>query len=71
MMLLRRAGICFQPQSGPFPLRGNLPPADSFAAHNIRLDDGTETYPAARWLMSENGIFQAARRLCRSSVPKV
>jgi SAM-dependent methyltransferase len=45
-------------------------PAGSFTAHNIRLDDGTETYPAAGWLMSENGIFQAARRLLQIVYPE-
>ncbi len=38
----------------------------SFTAHNIRLDDGTETYPQAPYgLMNQNGIFLAVERMLR------
>lgn len=38
----------------------------SFTAHNIRLDDGTETYPQAPYgLMSQNGVFLAVERMLR------
>lgn len=61
--LLNRLSVSIR--AVPLPPIGTiaLPPADGFTAHNIRLDDGTETYPAAGWLMSENGIFQAVHRL--------
>lgn len=39
-----------------------LPPPDAFTAHNIRLDDGTQTYPAAGWSMEQSGILCAVRR---------
>lgn len=34
-----------------------------FTAHNIRLDDGTETYPEAGYTMDSNAIFLAAKRM--------
>lgn len=37
-------------------------PAPGFTAHNIRLDDGTQTYPAAGFTMDENRILHAVRR---------
>lgn len=39
-----------------------LPPLDAFTAHNIRLDDGTQTFPAAGWSMEQSGILHAVRR---------
>jgi hypothetical protein len=41
----------------------------TFTAHNIRLDDGTETYPAAGCLLEEFGPFQAARRMLNLVFP--
>jgi SAM-dependent methyltransferase len=35
----------------------------AFTAHNVRLDDGTETYPAAGCLLAEIGPFRAAKRM--------
>jgi SAM-dependent methyltransferase len=40
-----------------------------FTAHNIRLLDGTETYPAAASLVEELGQFQAARRILNLVFP--
>lgn len=34
-----------------------------FTEHNIRLDDGTETFPAAGFLIEKGGRFQAAQRM--------
>ena len=33
-----------------------------FTAHNIRLDDGTQTLPSAKFSMEDSPIFNAARR---------
>src|ERR1700730_3922672 len=40
-----------------------------FTAHNIRLRDGTETYPAAGCLVEELGRFQAAKRMLNLVFP--
>ena len=61
--ILRPAG---QAQSLPAP---EAPPTEAFTAHNVRLDDGTQTFPAAGMLMSENGIFRAVTRLLRVIYP--
>jgi 2-polyprenyl-3-methyl-5-hydroxy-6-metoxy-1,4-benzoquinol methylase len=42
---------------------------EGFTAHNILLDDGTQTYPAAGYLMSQNGILLAAQRILRLVYP--
>jgi 2-polyprenyl-3-methyl-5-hydroxy-6-metoxy-1,4-benzoquinol methylase len=47
-----------------------LPPRNGFTAHNIRLDNGEETYPEAGYIMSENGIFLAVQRLLRVIYPE-
>ena len=73
MLLLRRVRNLLPAAVGSVSASsGSRPPplADSFTAHNVRLDDGTETYPAAGWLMSENGIFEAARRLLQIVYPE-
>ena len=73
MMLLRRVRNLLPAAVGSVSASSGsrTPPlADSFTAHNVRLDDGTETYPAAGWLMSENGIFQAARRTLQIVYPE-
>jgi SAM-dependent methyltransferase len=41
----------------------------AFIAHNIRLIDGTETYPAAGFLIEEAGRFQAAKRMLNLVFP--
>ena len=61
--ILRPAG---EAQSLPTP---EAPPTETFTAHNVRLDDGTQTFPAAGMLMSENGIFRAVTRLLRVIYP--
>lgn len=43
--------------------------ADKFTAHNIRLDDGSETYPAAGWLISDSTILHAVQRMLRLVYP--
>jgi SAM-dependent methyltransferase len=73
MLLLRRVRNLLSAAVGSVSTSSGSrlpPPADRFTAHNIRLDDGTETYPAAGWLMSENGIFQSARRLLQIVYPE-
>jgi SAM-dependent methyltransferase len=45
------------PSSAP-----GLAPDSGFTAHNVRLDDGTETFPQAGWTMDENHVFRAVRR---------
>jgi SAM-dependent methyltransferase len=42
----------------------------AFTAHNIRLNDGTETFPAAGCLLEELGRFQAAKRMLNLVFPK-
>jgi 2-polyprenyl-3-methyl-5-hydroxy-6-metoxy-1,4-benzoquinol methylase len=42
----------------------------AFIAHNIRLIDGTETYPAAGYLLEEAGRFQAAKRMLNLVFPE-
>jgi SAM-dependent methyltransferase len=42
----------------------------TFTAHNIRLRDGTETYPAAGGLVEELGRFQAAKRMLNLVFPE-
>jgi SAM-dependent methyltransferase len=41
----------------------------TFTAHNIRLNDGTETYPAAGCLVEQLGRFQAAKRMLNLVFP--
>jgi len=41
----------------------------AFTCHNIRLMDGTETYPAAGCLLEELGPFQAAKRMLNLVFP--
>lgn len=41
-----------------------------FTAHNVRLDDGRETYPAAGWTMDRNPILLAAARVLRLIYPQ-
>jgi SAM-dependent methyltransferase len=41
----------------------------AFTAHNIRLDDGTQTYPTAGFLVEEDGRFQAAKRMLKLAFP--
>jgi SAM-dependent methyltransferase len=43
--------------------------SNEFTHHNIRLDDGTQTYPAAGYLLEENGRFQAAKRMLNLVFP--
>jgi SAM-dependent methyltransferase len=38
------------------------PFAEGFTAHNVRLDDGSETFPEAGWLISQSGVLHAVRR---------
>lgn len=47
-----------------------LPPVEGFTAHNIRLDDGTQTYPAAGSLMEQNGILHAVLRTLNLVYPE-
>jgi SAM-dependent methyltransferase len=44
--------------------------SDGFTAHNIQLDDGTETYPQAGYLMSQNGILRAVHRMLQVIYPR-
>jgi 2-polyprenyl-3-methyl-5-hydroxy-6-metoxy-1,4-benzoquinol methylase len=53
----------------PVPADATLP-ADGFTAHNIRLDDGTETFPSAGWLISQSGFLHAARRMLQLVFPE-
>src|SRR5262249_6431362 len=41
----------------------------AFTAHNIRLTDGTETYPALGCLVEELGRFRAAKRMLNLVFP--
>ena len=41
----------------------------TFTAHNIRFEDGTQTYPAAGCLLEEIGPFQAAKRMLNLVFP--
>jgi len=43
--------------------------ATDFTAHNIRLDDGRETYPQAGWTMDRNPILLACARILRLVFP--
>lgn len=59
----RRSSVAAGPTARvPADPYASLPPADAFTAHNVRLDDGTQTFPAAGWTMDQSGILQAARR---------
>jgi SAM-dependent methyltransferase len=41
----------------------------TFTAHNIRLADGTETFPEAQCLVEDGGRFRAARRMLNLVFP--
>jgi SAM-dependent methyltransferase len=36
---------------------------DTFTAHNIRLDDGTETFPSAGWTIDQSTVLHSVRRV--------
>jgi len=42
-------------------LRGTM--SSGFTAHNIRLDDGTETLPSAGWTIDQSGVLHSVRRV--------
>jgi len=54
---------------GTDPYAG-LPSIEAFTAHNVRLDDGTQTFPAAGWTMDQSGILLAARRTLNLVYPE-
>jgi len=37
--------------------------ASGFTAHNVRLDDGTETFPSAGWTLDQSGVLHSVRRV--------
>ena len=43
--------------------------ANSFTAHNIRLDDGTLTLPSARWTMDRHPVARSVYRLLHALYP--
>ena len=45
------------------------PFGDGFTAHNIRLDDGTETCPAIGHTIDQTGVFHAVRRMLHLAFP--
>jgi SAM-dependent methyltransferase len=59
----------FLNRRGPLSSAPNSPPEGGFTAHNIRLDDGTETYPQAGWTMDKCTVFLAVRRTLHLAFP--
>jgi SAM-dependent methyltransferase len=45
------------------------PPAAGFTAHNIRLDDGTQTCPDRGWTMDQSGILRSVRHILNLIYP--
>ncbi len=54
-------------KADPFP---DLPGADAFTAHNIRLDDGTQTLPELGWLIEDSTLLHAVRRTLNLIYPQ-
>ena len=42
---------------------------NQFTAHNIRLDDGTQTFPQAGWSIEQSPILRAVKNLLRLNYP--
>ncbi len=63
-VVLRRART--GPAPGEVPDRSDpqpaAPPPGSFTAHNIRLDDGSETMPQLGWTMDQHALVHAVAR---------
>src|SRR4051812_1820307 len=46
------------------------PVPNQFTAHNIRLDDGSETFPQAGWTMDQSVILKAVKNLLEVIYPQ-